>query len=269
MVLKHHKDRLVGRDVPSSYQFRGIKKDGTIRRIELDVVLVEKDDQFPGTRLYLKDVTDRYENEEKIRAALKEKEVLLREIHHRVKNNMQIISSLLNLQSHSIKDEDALQIFKISQNRIRSMALIHETLYRSDNLAGIDFSDYVKRITSHLLRLYKDDASEITVSSDVKDVFLDINRAIPCGLILNELISNSLKHAFPGKKKGEIKIYMHSGLKGKYTLIVSDTGIGYPEELDIFKTKTLGMKLVSDLVNQLDGALSLIREKGTSFRIEF
>jgi len=216
-----------------------------------------------------RDITEHKQAEKQIEASLREKEVLLREIHHRVKNNMQIISSLIRLQSRSIKDENLSDIFNKSQSRIRSMALIHESLYRSKDLARIDFSDYVERLTTHLFSMYRIKAGAIKFNMEIKDIYLDINRAIPCGLIINELVSNCLKHAFPDGRKGEIRVKMYEDRRNKHTLIVKDNGIGFPEKLDFRNVETLGMQLVGDLVKQLKGKIELKREEGTEFEIVF
>jgi len=212
---------------------------------------------------------DRKRAEEKIKTSLEEKDVMLREIHHRVKNNMQIVLSLLRLQTRHFKDENMIEMFKVTQNRIKSMALIHESLYRAEDLASIDFSDYTKIMTSHLLAMYGVVMGAINLTVDIEDVYLDINRAIPCGLIISELVSNSLNHAFPKGRKGEIIVKMHSDKKGKHTLIIRDTGVGFPEGLDIHETETLGMQLVTDLVKQLEGTIKLNREGGTKFKVTF
>jgi len=216
-----------------------------------------------------KDITSRKQAEEKIKASLREKEVLLREIHHRVKNNMQVISSLLNLQSIHIKDKEALEMFKESQDRIRSMALIHEKLYRSKDLASIDIAGYIRDLTTSLIHSYGASAAAIKVNIDVRDIFLDITASIPCGLIINELVSNSLKHAFPDGREGDLKIAMHRTNGDKIELIVSDNGIGFPEDMDFRKTESLGMQVAITLVEQLDGTIELDRSKGTAFKIGF
>jgi len=207
--------------------------------------------------------------EEKLKASLQEKEVMLREIHHRVKNNMQIMASLLRLQSSQLKDKHLHEFFNVCQNRIKSMALIHESLYRSPDLARIDFSDYIKKLTIHLLVMYRAGAENVKLTTEVEDVYLDINRAIPCGLIVNELVSNALKYAFPGSNKGEIVVKMFSDEGSKYRLIISDNGIGFPENVDFQEIQTLGLQLVTDLVKQLDGKIQLEKGKGTTFKIEF
>ncbi len=214
------------------------------------------------------DITERKRAEDQIKASLEEKEVLLREIHHRVKNNLQIISSLLNLQSRYIKDKQVLHVFKESQNRIKSMALIHERLYQSKDLARIDFAEYVRSLIADLFRSYKADYDLITLKTNIDDVFLGIDTAIPCGLIINELVSNSLKYAFKGGQ-GEIRIDLHSEKEGKFTLIVSDSGLGLPKDLDFRNTESLGLQLICTLVDQLQGTIGLDRTGGTKFKIAF
>ena len=214
------------------------------------------------------DVTERKRAEEKIKAALREKEVLLKEVHHRVKNNMQVISSILNLQSKYIKNNHTQKVFADSQNRIRSMALVHEKLYESKDLARIDFAEYVRSMTGYLLSLHgTGDGVRFTI--DIKDILLDINTAIPCGLIVNELVSNSLKYAFPKGRKGEIYIGLHSAEDDKLILTVKDNGVGLPKGLDFRKTESLGMQLVIMLTEQLDGSIEVDKKKGTTFKITF
>lgn len=197
------------------------------------------------------------------------KEVLLQEIHHRVKNNMQIISSLIKLQSQYVMDEKALELFKSTQNRINSMAAIHEKLYPSKDLARVDVADYVQDLAGYLFSIYGIDPKTIKLNVNIKDVFLDIDTAIPSCLIINELVSNSMKHAFPKGKKGEIKVAMHP-LKGKEVeLIVSDNGIGIPEDVDFRNTESLGLHIVSLLAeDQLHGKIKLKRNKGPEFQIK-
>jgi two-component sensor histidine kinase/GAF domain-containing protein len=216
-----------------------------------------------------RDVTKRVKDEEKLRTALGEREVMLREIHHRVKNNIQIISSLLRLQSRYIKDEKALELLDESQNRIRSMALIHEKLYQSQDLSRIDFSDYIAKMITHLFAIYKVEFSRIRHRVDANKIQLDINRAIPCGLIINELITNALKHAFPEDREGELIITMLSLAGDQYELTVKDNGMGLPEGFDPAKKGTLGFQIVNDLVKQLDGSIEVRGDKGTEIVIRF
>jgi PAS domain S-box-containing protein len=214
----------------------------------------------------------RKEAEARLKASLEEKEVLLKEIHHRVKNNMQVISSLLNLQARQIKDPLVLEAFKESQRRIRSMALIHERLYQSSDLSRIEFSQYLRNLASHLFQSYQADASRIRVKMETEEVLLNINTAIPCGLIVNELISNVLKHAFPDGRSGELEIVLRRAAGGGYVILVRDDGIGLPPGLDIRRTETLGMQIVSTLVGQIDGRLnpdSPKNQRGAAFELQF
>ena len=215
------------------------------------------------------DITERKRTEEQIKASLREKEVLLKEIHHRVKNNMQVIISLLNLQSKHVKDKRDWEIFKDSQNRIKSMALIHDKLYQSKDLASINFAEYIENLARHLFNTYRVSSSAIKLVADIKDVPLDINTAIPCGLIINELISNSLKYAFPDGREGEIQIKLYASKDDTFSLIVRDNGIGLPEDLDFRNTKSLGLQVVVALVEQLKGTIELDRSEGTAFKIVF
>lgn len=200
-------ERLAGKDVPSRYEFRAVRKNGDPLWLEMVSGRIEFRGK-PAVQGGVIDITDRQQADEQIKLSLREKEVMLREIHHRVKNNMQIILSLLRIQSRSVKQRGTREIFKQSENRIRSMALIHEALYKSGDLAKIDFADYITRMTTHLLSVYREDLGEIAIEQEAEGIFLDINRAIPCGLVISELVSNSLKHAFPDKKKGKLIIRM-------------------------------------------------------------
>ena len=206
--------------------------------------------------------------EEQIRASLNEKEVLLKEINHRVKNNLQIISSLLSLQSQDIKDEEALRSFQVSQDRIRAMALVHEKLYQSDDLARIDFGEYIKSLATDLGSSYGLANRDIDLKIDVENILLGVDTAIPCGVIVNELVANSLKHAFPGDRSGEIIIsFRESG--GHYTMIFKDNGVGLPEDLDISRPPSLGLTIVKALAGQLRGTIGLSRDNGSEISITF
>ena len=205
---------------------------------------------------------------EQIQKSLLEKEVLLREIHHRVKNNMQIISSLLLLSSQNIEDKKFIEILDDSQNRINSMALIHEKLYQSGNLGQINFNEYINDMASNLLNSYG--KGNVKLEQDVENHPINIDSGVTCGLIINELITNSLKYAFPDGRKGTIKITFKSIGSNIFHLSIRDDGIGIPKDLDIRKTKSLGLHLVTALAeNQLHGEIILIRERGTEFQINF
>jgi len=236
---------------------------------ELEIRIKRRTDELAKSNVELqREITERKKGEEQLKASLEEKEVMLREIHHRVKNNMQIVSSLLRLQSQNIKNKKLLGMFNGAHNRIKSMALVHEGLYRSKDLARIDFADYVKRITTHLFSVYNQVSKSINLKLEVGKVYFDINTAIPCGLIINELVTNSLKHAFPKGESGEIWVKIEKN-QDKFTVFVKDTGKGFPEDIDFLRAKTLGMQLVTDLVKQLNGRIRLDRRSGTKFKITF
>jgi PAS domain S-box-containing protein len=217
-------------------------------------------------------VIHRKKAEAQIRASLQEKDVLIKEVHHRVKNNMQVISSLLNLQSRHLHDPAVLEMFKESQRRIRSMALIHERLYQSSDLSRIEFSHYLRNLAAHLFHSYQVNTDRIRLRLDTEEVFLNINTAIPCGLIVNELVSNALKHAFPEGRTGEVAVELHRVVGDGYAVRVNDDGVGFPEGLDFRRTETLGMQIINTLVSQVDGRLELERGaggRGTAFLLIF
>ncbi len=214
------------------------------------------------------DVTENKKNEEKITQSLKEKDVLLKEVHHRVKNNMQVISSILNLQSSYVKDTYALNLLKECQNRIKSMAFIHESLYQTKNFESVNFSEYVTTLSKNLVHTYSINTKKIKLILTLDDLMLSLDSSIPCGLIINEIISNSLKYAFPDNRDGIIFVTLRVD-KNKVKIEVGDNGIGIPESVDIKNTQTLGLQLVDTLVEQLSGTLKLNRSKGTIFSIEF
>jgi two-component sensor histidine kinase len=214
------------------------------------------------------DITEKKQNEEKIKLSLREKEVLLKEVHHRVKNNLQVISSILNLQTSYVKDKKTLEALMESQNRIKSMAFIHENLYQQKDFSSTNFSEYVVNLSKNLVHTYSSLENRVELKLDVENVFLNLDLAIPCGLIINELVSNSLKYAFPRKKKGEIGIRLK--LKEEQVkLTISDNGVGIPEKINYRNTDSLGLQLVVSLVDQLNGTIKLSGQKGTSFAIAF
>jgi two-component sensor histidine kinase len=204
-----------------------------------------------------------------LRTSLDEKVALLKEVHHRVKNNLQIIISLLNLQGGQIQNAEALNILKTTQMRVRSMALLHETLYRSENLSRVDFAGYLNQITAHLLRSFGSLCSRVKLECHAAGVELGLDQAVPCGLIVNELVCNSMKHAFPAQRAGQITVDMASGEDRRIVLSVADDGIGLPASLDIDKTQSLGLQLVRILTAQIHGTLEIERQNGAVFRIVF
>ncbi len=216
-----------------------------------------------------RDITERKKMEEALRLSLQEKDILLKELHHRAKNNMQIISSILNLQAGSVKDPVALECLRKSQTRIRSMALVHEKLYRSMDFARINFGEYLRSLASAVFQSCRIDSSRVKLDFKAEDVFLDINTAIPCGLMANELIVNALKYAFPDGRSGEVRIRLSSLGQDNYRIVISDNGVGIPKNIDFRNTESLGMQLVTLLVGQLDGTIVLQRKGGTTFDIVF
>jgi PAS domain S-box-containing protein len=216
------------------------------------------------------DITEKKLNEERITQSLKEKEILLKEVHHRVKNNMQVISSILNLQSSYVKDDYALGLLKESQNRIKTMAYIHESLYQNKTFTSINFSDYVSTLTNNILQSYAASIQKVRLVLDIQKIILNLDTSIPAGLIINELVTNSIKHAFKGDKDGIILINLHSKDNTLF-LEVSDNGKGFPNEVDFRNTNSLGLQLVNTLVEQLNGSIELTQNKykGASFHIQF
>lgn len=204
-----------------------------------------------------------------IQASLREKEALLREIHHRVKNNLQVISSLMSLQADRISDDEARKMLKESQTRIRSMAFIHEKLYQSRDLSKVDFASYIRSLAASLFQSYMLDPGQVRLETDLEDVGIDINSAGPCGLLVNELISNALRHAFPAGRKGTVRIGLRRETDGTIMLRVADDGIGLPETLDIRKADSFGLQILGLLVEQLDAKIDLDRTNGTTFTISF
>jgi PAS domain S-box-containing protein len=238
--------------------------------ISLSASVVRDEDGVEQGVVYVgRDLTERKRAEEQIKASLREKEILLKEIHHRVKNNLQIISSLLILQSGDTRDKQVLELFKESQNRVYSMAVLHEILYQSENLAQVDFAEYTQRLSSYLVRSYTDNVQPITIKLNIAKVSLSIDTAIYCGLIINELVSNSFKYAFPAGRIGEICINLRAENDNQFTLAVSDNGIGLPPDMELHQVESLGLQLVTMLTKQLEGSIELDRSNGTAFKIVF
>lgn len=262
----HKKRRNPQMKVPSEYEFCLQDKYGNEKQIMLSASII------PGTTdsvISLLDITEMKNSEKEIKHSLMEKELLLREIHHRVKNNMQIISSLLNLQRSYIEDEEADNLLQESQGRVKSMALVHEKLYQTEDLSKISVVDYIRSLTMNLFHSYSVQ-SGVNLRLDVGEVYFDIDTAVPLGLIINELVSNSLKYAFQHQNGGEIAISLHEKTDhpGSYVLIINDDGIGFPEGLDFRNTQSLGLQLVNTLVSQLDGSIKMVNSNGTHFEIK-
>jgi PAS domain S-box-containing protein len=266
--LRHFSETGKGPIIGKTEEFTARRKDGAEFPVELSLSALQINDQWHAVGI-VRNIIQRKIAEESILASLGEKELLLQEIHHRVKNNMQIISSMLRLQAEPVKEKNYLTILSDSQNRIRAMSLIHEKLYQSKDLAHINFSEYASDLTEELMRSYGD-GSSIVMKTESKNIMLGIDTAIPCGLIINELVSNSLKYAFPRGRRGEISVALARINEDELELTVSDNGIGLPENIDFRNTESLGLRLVTILAeNQLRGKIELKRIEGTEFRIRF
>ncbi len=257
--------RLTGVCTPHEKEY--IRKDGTRVPILTGSALLDGSDQDCVS--FVLDLTWRKQAERQIEESLREKEVLLQEIHHRVKNNLQVVSSLLDLQCLQIKEPTMLEMFRESQNRVKSMALVHENLYQSKNFARVNFTDYIETLIKNLFQAYGVSANHITLEKAIDEVSLSIDTAIPCGLIINELVSNALKYAFPNKNKGTIYISLHSEEGGYYTLTIKDNGRGLPFNWEIKTVESLGLQLVNILANQLEGTLQVDCSLGTEFSLRF
>ncbi len=202
-------------------------------------------------------------------ALLRQRETMLREIHHRVKNNMQVMSSLLSLQSRVASNPAISRMLEENQNRIQSMALLHEILYQSEDLAVVDFSKYLRRMVDHLFRSYGVDNRQIRLHAALDAVGLELDDALPSGLLISEVVSNSLKHGFPGGRKGEVRIVLRRQSATMVSLVVSDNGVGLPEDLDWTKSKSLGLRLVRVLAQQLRANLDIRSQGGTEVKLVF
>ncbi|MFS8117624.1 MAG: PAS domain S-box protein [Microcoleus sp.] len=271
---KHLLEEAMGRvfqGESTNIEYRIVRPDGTIRWVcDRAFPIYDESGNIYRIAGICEDISDRKLTSARIQAALHEKEVLLKEIHHRVKNNMQVVSSLLQLQAQYIEDEPTLALFEESQTRIHSMALIHEQLYQSDNLDRIDLLPYVENLVANLYQSFGGGNTSIQFNVNVDPISLNIETAIPCGLIINELISNSLKYAFTESLAGEININFHRDTTSQqFHLGIQDNGRGFPAGFNIENTETLGLRLVRMLTNQLDGTLVIDSKCGTCYDISF
>ena len=254
----------------SKIEFRVIWPDGSIHWLESKCQVFYDERGNPVRQIGISlDICDRKQADAQIQASLQEKEILLQEIHHRVKNNLQIVSSLLDLQSDSIQEPATLELFRESQNRVKSMALVHEKLYQSKDFTRINFAEYVENLISYLFRAYGVSEDHIYLELNIAQVTLNIDTAIPCGLIVSELVSNALKYAFLDNLQGLISISLRSDESNNFLLIVKDDGRGMPTDFDFKSVKSLGLQLVNILTKQLKGTLELDHHDGTEFRVSF
>jgi PAS domain S-box-containing protein len=267
-IRDFHGFSITARRMGERDEIRGRRMDGTEFPAEATISKVEVDGQMMFT-VILRDVTERVLAEEKIHASLREKEALLKEIHHRVKNNLQVVSSLLGLQSRSVTDPEMRKMFRESQNRIHSMALLHECLYQSENLSQVNFPDYIRELAAHLFHSYGIAPERIHLRTNLDRLALNLDAAVPCGLIVNELVSNSLKYAFPDGREGEIRIELRELKNGVTQLIVADDGVGLRSDLDWTTTKSLGLRLVRTLAQQLGAKVEVTSHAGTEVQVTF
>jgi PAS domain S-box-containing protein len=268
-VKKYHLMRLKGRPVPPVYEVSVFCKNGDTKEAEVSAAIIRYEGR-PAVMGILRDITQRKRIEAQLRKSLMEKELLMREIHHRVKNNFQIISSLLMLQSDYVRDPRYLEMLCDSRNRIKSMALVHDKLYQSKDVSMVDFKSYIDSLARELFNSFNDIGDRISFKLDVDDVALSIDNAVPCGLIINELLTNAIKHAFPDGRRGTIGISLHKHAD-TVELEVYDDGVGIKKPgMDIRNTGTLGLKLVTSIVeNQLGGSIAVKVKNGTRFSARF
>ena len=247
-----------------------VRSSGDLLSANVTVSLVRDSNNNPNYFVAVfEDITERKEYESQLEESIKEKEVLLKEVHHRVKNNMQVISSILNLQSSYIDDETALSILRESQDRIKSMSFVHESLYQSKTLSEVNFSEYIQNIARNLFHSYGRPEGGINLTFDLEEVYLNLDTSIPCGLIINEVVSNSLKYAFKDRERGIVNIAFSKTKDDKLKLIIADDGIGLPDKFDIENAETLGLQLVTTLITQIGGVLEIDTSSGTKFSIVF
>jgi PAS domain S-box-containing protein len=247
-----------------------MRKDGQRLDVSLCISPIEDANGCAiGAATIVRDITERKRVEAEIKASLREKEVLLKEIHHRVKNNLQVVSSLLGLQAHMIPDSHLRTVFEDSRARIHTMALIHEQLYQSANLAQIDFAEYLRDLTSSVVKSSRVGQGRLSLDLSAEEVSFPIETAIPCGLLLHELLSNCVKHAFPGSRSGTIGVTLCRHPQGSYVLTVRDDGVGLPPGLEVRSTASLGLRLVHLLAAQLHGSLTFESRQGTTVTLSF
>ncbi len=293
-VMEYHLGRFGGKRVPHRYEFRGIRKDGSTIYLETDVTVLREKGRVIGTRSYIWNITERKKIEEQLRKAhselekrvrertadlvatnealekaIAEKEVLLREIQHRVKNNLQVIQSMLSLQSRHARDSHTQTALEDSKSRIQAMTIVYEQLYEAEDLSRIDFNEYMAKLTKALYLFHHGDRRAVVLNTDIDHCQLDIGSAIPSGLIVSELVLNALKHAFPEDAQGKIDVVFRAGKNRECTLTVKDNGVGLPEDLHLATADTLGLQLVRALVEQLEGDIDVMRKDGTEFIITF
>ncbi|MGC4365077.1 sensor histidine kinase [Hydrogenophaga sp. R2] len=246
----------------------GRRKDGSEFPVEIGINPVETG-EGPMILSVILDLSERKQSERRIQEALAQKDLLLREVHHRVKNNLQVIHSLLDLQAMRLQDHDLVGALRESQNRIRSMSLIHQTLYQSENVAQVDFARFLDELVRGLTDSYRSEAGQVRIGVQANGIKLPINEAIPCGLVINELVSNALKHGFPDGRSGHIEVELREPAPGEVVLSVNNDGVPIAEDRNLRQTQTLGLQLVQLLTRQLGGVLDIHRSNPVRFELRF
>jgi PAS domain S-box-containing protein len=265
---EHERER--ARDHGSTADVRWHLRKGGTRFFASGILTAMRDEagRLLGFAKVMRDTTAEKQAEEQIRRSLKEKEILLKEIHHRVKNNLQVIVSLIQLQSDYLRDPSGLQVLRDMHNRVRSIAAIHELLYSAADVSHIDFADYLRKLARDLFTFYQASPDQVRLRTDIADTHMELSQAIPCGLIVNELLSNSLEHAFIDKRPGIVQIGLRAD-GDKCILSVGDNGRGLPAELDPLHATSMGLQLVRLLTEQLQGSMQIDRSQGARFTIAF
>jgi PAS domain S-box-containing protein len=269
MVVRYHFDRLSGKEVPDDYLIRLITRQGTVLSVRVTGVAIDWEGQA-ATLNFLKDVTEVVRAEDDLKKALHEKDILLKEIHHRVKNNMQIVSSLLNLQINRESDANVIGPLRESQSRVFAMALVHEQLYRNESFASINLSQYLEKLIVQLSSSFHAVSKPEIIACFDPDLTVSLNQAIPCGLLMNEMVTNALKHGYPDNRTGKIRVEGRRSANGMIEISVQDDGVGLPASFDLERTDTLGLSLILGLVRgQLGGSVTMKQDHGTTFTISF
>ena len=262
--------KLVSTGIPHRFEKEYIRKDGSIINVELLVHRkLDLNNNLESVYAFVTDISERKEAEKKLKSSIVEKETLLKEVHHRVKNNLQVISSMLNLQAGISKDPDVVDAFKETMARVRTISFVHEKLYLSEDIAHVNIKEFLTSIIKYLVRTYASGELSVETNLDIDNVVFSMEQIIPCGLIVNELVTNSLKHGFKGRTNGKVTIKLKKSSDNQIELSVSDNGVGFPMDFKIDKTKTLGFQLVNVFVNKLDGKLIIEHNKGASVRVSF
>lgn len=264
-ISQQHQEILANKKIVTNQEIE--LADGRILEQSYVPIFIDSIDR--GHLWMYRDISDRKQAESRLVTSLQEKEILLKEIHHRVKNNLLVVSNLLEFQADYVSDASLIKVLEDSRNRIYSMALIHEKLYRSMTLDTINFGEYLEDLVQNLFESYNLEENRVTFDLDIEPVLLNIETAHPCGLIVNELLSNTLKHAFPEGRQGNVKIIMHQQDDDQIMVKVADNGVGFPENLDFRQVDSLGMELVCTLTEQLEGEITLLRDHGTTFELRF